>query len=493
MKKSSTDQQRSFAEQDMIRRNAVVLVAISIITALTFLSILSLGGVFTGHIVFLLVTQSITLALFAVLHIKRKWIMLNPYIAVVGSLLATTVTLVMSPSATNVFSIYFLIILALIYMNFKMTLAVQIYGFGMLLYMLYGQPITLEKDAEITYIIYYVLISVLIFSLLKVTRNLMRQMEQTRQETEALMTQQMEQKENVLTHVKSTSEHMSAIFSTSENHSHAFQDMNAAFQEIANGSNSQMESTLEINESVQKMSNLVQQMTAFSVSLKEESAGAIQLSQAGQQQVEHLNSTISQFKQEMDDMSIELTQLIHNLSEAGQFSNTIKEIAAQTNLLSLNASIEAARAGEHGRGFSIVATEIRKLAEMTSTSADRISDQLDAFKDQSNQTHNKMLQVSEQMNKSYEMTGQTSSSFSTINQAIQTLNDLSETNQGLMQEIHGAVSTVGDSTGHLATVSEQTSASLQELTATLEHLLKANHDSLEKIKEAEMSLKQLSS
>jgi methyl-accepting chemotaxis protein len=95
-------------------------------------------------------------------------------------------------------------------------------------------------------------------------------------------------------------------------------------------------------------------------------------------------------------------ELEHKTSHVHQIIEMITSVAQRTNLLSLNASIEAARAGEAGRGFSVVADEIRKLAESAGRSADEISKLIHEIQDETHQVADEMRLSSQNVNEGRE-------------------------------------------------------------------------------------------
>lgn len=101
----------------------------------------------------------------------------------------------------------------------------------------------------------------------------------------------------------------------------------------------------------------------------------------------------------IEELTKESETVKEKVEQIQSIATTVKEIAAQSNLLGLNASIEAAREGDHGRGFSVVAKEIRKLADTSKNSAENISNQLNEILNSVTVMMKTVKQVTDNINK----------------------------------------------------------------------------------------------
>lgn len=166
-----------------------------------------------------------------------------------------------------------------------------------------------------------------------------------------------------------------------------------AVNDIADGASSQAADTQTATESVVTIGNMISE-TSEKIDRLKDSMDTIKES----------NSVIVETIKELDRINNQTKESIANISEQTDVANEsaqkirgvteiIASIAAETNLLSLNASIEAARAGEAGRGFAVVATQIQKLAEQSNESAKQIEEISQHLIEDSKQTVSTMSTV----------------------------------------------------------------------------------------------------
>jgi methyl-accepting chemotaxis protein len=169
-------------------------------------------------------------------------------------------------------------------------------------------------------------------------------------------------------------------------------------------------------------------------------------------------------KKAMDLVSIKVSDLGGRSQEIGKIVATIDNIAAQTNLLALNAAIEAARAGEQGRGFAVVADEVRKLAERSSTATKEIASLVGGIQASLRDAVNAMQQGSKDVETGYLLAADAGASLDAILERSQTVGNQVERISTAAKQLNAFSSEMVEAIDRINRVVEQTAAATQQMT-----------------------------
>jgi methyl-accepting chemotaxis protein len=184
-----------------------------------------------------------------------------------------------------------------------------------------------------------------------------------------------------------------------------------------------------------------------------------------------------------------IAELGESSHEINKITNVIAAIANQTNLLALNAAIEAARAGEHGRSFAVVANEVRQLAEESQTAAQQITDIIGKIQTRTDLAISTISESASEVQKGAEIVNKAGAAFESIRSEISKVADIAtvsaDTLLQLMDRSEQVLSAVGEVNGiskditrqaqTIAASVENQSAAMQEITASSQALFTSSN------------------
>lgn len=243
-----------------------------------------------------------------------------------------------------------------------------------------------------------------------------------------------------------------------------------AIQQVASGASEQADHLQEILGLIENITTSLERVNTELGRVTANSEETSRLADTGKKELDSLIVSIKGVREAFKIVVERLEVLKGSVSQVEEILEVINGIAEQTNLLALNAAIEAARAGEAGRGFAVVADEVRKLAEQSRASSDKISVLLNNITSETNEVVSTSEEVTRQIASQLDNVDHTNKAFDAILKSVAAIAPIIEATYREMDSTMKAKDVVLDRVQSVSAVSEEASASAQEISASAEEL-----------------------
>jgi len=272
----------------------------------------------------------------------------------------------------------------------------------------------------------------------------------------------------------------------------AGKDISIAVEETAQGVATEAESIYSISEKMNVAGQKVADAYKFTVTMAETSKAEAEVVKDTAKQMEYLNKQIEIIDEAVRESLLTVEELNRNTEDINKLLKGIKRISEETNLLALNAAIEAAHAGDAGRGFAVVAEQVRKLADESAELVFGINTITEKIVEKTRVVYEKVQRGDNAVQVGRDISNLTKERFNVMKVSFDKLGECVVQELEVIDNINKLFTRINEDTESIAGISEQHSASTQEMAATIEEQnckIKELNDLMQDIKNSSESLK----
>ncbi|MBU2701267.1 methyl-accepting chemotaxis protein [Sporomusaceae bacterium BoRhaA] len=285
----------------------------------------------------------------------------------------------------------------------------------------------------------------------------------------------------LILHVNHNAENLAAsseeLTASADQSAQAANQVAGSITDVAKGAEQQLAAANETAVIVEQMSASIQQIAINANEVAKQSSHAANKANEGNESIDKAVNQMANIEETVTTTAKMVTKLGESSKEIGQIVDTISGIAGQTNLLALNAAIEAARAGEQGRGFTVVAEEVRKLAEQSEEATKKIAELINEIQGDTDKAVVAMNNGTQEVRlgaKVVNASGQTFEEISTV--IIRVSDQVKEISAAIeqmaigSQQIVGSVKQINELNKKTAGEAQTVSAATEEQSASMEEI-----------------------
>ncbi|UUH73481.1 methyl-accepting chemotaxis protein [Bacillus altitudinis] len=290
--------------------------------------------------------------------------------------------------------------------------------------------------------------------------------------------------QNSIENVAASSEELTASAGQT---AQATEHITSSIEQFSNSNEHQNEMIEKSSVQLNDMNRSLSHMVNTTSHMMESSIESSKTAQAGGELVQKTAGQMQTIEQAVKEAELVIAGLEQKSKDITSILGVINGIADQTNLLALNAAIEAARAGEAGRGFSVVAEEVRKLAEQSGSSSKEIESLTNEIVDEIEKSQKMFRQVAGEVQSGLNITDETKVSFEKITHKTSEMTEQMKQMNGSAQELSHGSNDISQAVNQIKELSRESSAGFQDIAASAEEQLA----SMEEISSSSATLSQM--